>query len=125
MLRPKRDWEILALCRTHTNPDDFDSTGPQAIIAQLICAQCPVRVDCLEYALVHGEHGIWGGLTERQRNKMKPIVPILKIQYSAAHLIEERERSELGPQSKVTHPAVQLEELGPKDDPFANVQNLV
>jgi WhiB family redox-sensing transcriptional regulator len=33
---------------------------------------CEVRAECLEYALAHDERfGIWGGLSERERRKLK------------------------------------------------------
>jgi WhiB family transcriptional regulator, redox-sensing transcriptional regulator len=36
--------------------------------AKAICASCPVRVECLDYALAHHvRHGIWGGLNEEER----------------------------------------------------------
>ena len=36
--------------------------------AKAICVQCPVRRECLDYALGVGEiHGIWGGLNETER----------------------------------------------------------
>jgi len=39
--------------------------------AVAICETCPVRNECLEHALEHGEsHGIWGGLTETQRRRV-------------------------------------------------------
>ena len=37
--------------------------------AKKICARCPVAQTCLQYALDHEEaHGIWGGMSARQRN---------------------------------------------------------
>ncbi len=40
--------------------------------ARKICAVCKVRIQCLEYALKHGEpYGIWGGLSERERRRLK------------------------------------------------------
>lgn len=40
----------------------------EAETAKRICASCPVRVDCLTYALDNRERwGIWGGLDERER----------------------------------------------------------
>lgn len=37
-------------------------------LAKNVCAGCPVRVQCLEYALASREpYGIWGGLTEVER----------------------------------------------------------
>ena len=36
--------------------------------AKAICASCPVRVRCLDYALEHHvRSGVWGGLNERER----------------------------------------------------------
>ena len=40
--------------------------------AKRICTRCEVRAECLEYALGQQERfGIWGGLSERERNKLK------------------------------------------------------
>jgi WhiB family redox-sensing transcriptional regulator len=36
--------------------------------AKAICTGCPVRRQCLEFALRTRPHGIWGGLTERERH---------------------------------------------------------
>jgi WhiB family redox-sensing transcriptional regulator len=39
--------------------------------AKRICAYCPVRQACLDYALNAGEpHGIWGGLTPGERTEL-------------------------------------------------------
>ena len=41
----------------------------QARKAKAICAGCPVRTECLEYAVRHGERfGVWGGTAEEERN---------------------------------------------------------
>lgn len=40
--------------------------------AKRVCVGCEVRVECLEYALANDERfGIWGGLSERERRKLK------------------------------------------------------
>lgn len=40
-------------------------------VARRLCADCPVRQACLDYALSVGEtHGIWGGLNELQRRRV-------------------------------------------------------
>ena len=45
-------------------PERGESAGP----ARQVCARCPVCQPCLEYALSNRiTHGIWGGLTERER----------------------------------------------------------
>lgn len=72
-------WQTRAACR-----------GPQAVVfyppstferkeerrlrearAKDICRSCPVRVECLDYALAIREpHGIWGGLNEAERRAL-------------------------------------------------------
>jgi WhiB family redox-sensing transcriptional regulator len=40
-------------------------------IARRICADCPVKEPCLEYALHNRiEHGVWGGASERERRRI-------------------------------------------------------
>ncbi|MGE0342538.1 MAG: WhiB family transcriptional regulator [Porticoccaceae bacterium] len=36
--------------------------------ARRICAKCPVKVQCLDYAMIHNESGMWGGTTEDERH---------------------------------------------------------
>jgi WhiB family redox-sensing transcriptional regulator len=39
--------------------------------AKVYCSRCPVRVDCLEYALrLREPHGIWGGMNESERRQL-------------------------------------------------------
>lgn len=60
-----------ALC-LQVDPDlFFPDSGQSAEPAKRICRRCPVRAECLEYALRHGERfGVWGGLSERQRRML-------------------------------------------------------
>ena len=40
--------------------------------AKRVCRSCDVRAECLEYALEHDERfGIWGGMSERERRRLK------------------------------------------------------
>lgn len=40
--------------------------------AKRVCDACPVRQECCEYALAHGdEQGVWGGLSEDERDEMR------------------------------------------------------
>lgn len=71
------DWRERAACR-HSDPDLFfpvGDTGPavdHAEAAKAVCRQCPVRVDCLEYALTSNQDaGVWGGATEEERRKLR------------------------------------------------------
>lgn len=65
-------WQGDALC-AQTWPDAFyPDRGGSPREAKSMCALCPVRTECLEYALAHDERfGIWGGHTERERRQMK------------------------------------------------------
>jgi WhiB family redox-sensing transcriptional regulator len=67
------EWRSLASCRTGEGvnpawwyPDNSRGNGPRRALE--ICAVCPVKKDCLEYALSAPErHGIWGGMLEHER----------------------------------------------------------
>lgn len=65
-------WQDLALC-AQTDPESFFvGKGEPTAPAKKVCMACPVRTECLEYALENNEnHGVWGGLSERQRRKLK------------------------------------------------------
>lgn len=39
--------------------------------AIFICEPCPIRENCLEWALHHEQYGIWGGTTEHQRRVLR------------------------------------------------------
>jgi WhiB family transcriptional regulator, redox-sensing transcriptional regulator len=55
-------------CREHPANTFFPSDGIGVAVARRICANCPVKEPCLEYALEnHIEHGVWGGTSERGR----------------------------------------------------------
>jgi WhiB family redox-sensing transcriptional regulator len=68
----ERDWQELALC-SQTDPEAFfPEKGGSTREAKKICTGCEVRAECLEYALAHDERfGIWGGLSERERRKLR------------------------------------------------------
>lgn len=67
-------WHQLARCRG-VDPEVFypvsDDGDAVAEEAKSICALCPVREPCLEFALSTREKdGVWGGLTERERRRV-------------------------------------------------------
>ncbi|BCI55000.1 hypothetical protein NIIDNTM18_42780 [Mycolicibacterium litorale] len=66
-------WADEADCR-FTDPEAFfPAAGEPSYDAKRICASCPVQKPCLEYALRGGRRvlGIWGGLSERQRDDLR------------------------------------------------------
>jgi len=62
------DWRSEALC-AQADPDAwFPEKGGSTRMAKRICLGCPVKQQCLEYALIHDQRwGVWGGLSERER----------------------------------------------------------
>ena len=71
----EQEWQERALC-AQTDPEAFfPEKGGSTREAKRICQGCEVRSECLEYALAHDERfGIWGGLSERERRKLKKRV---------------------------------------------------
>ena len=65
-------WQERALC-AQTDPEAFfPEKGGSTREAKRVCSSCEVRAECLEYALANDERfGIWGGLSERERRKLK------------------------------------------------------
>ncbi len=66
------EWQERALC-AQTDPEAFfPEKGGSTREAKKICLSCEVRPECLEYALASDERfGIWGGLSERERRRLK------------------------------------------------------
>ena len=70
-------WRTRSACRD-SDPDVFFPIGATGVAldqidaAKEICAVCPVNPECLEFALAtNQEAGIWGGLTEEERRKLR------------------------------------------------------
>lgn len=77
-------WVEYAACRNHHADlwfaDPGHETGQQAL---QICADCPVILKCLDYAITtNQQHGIWGGLTDTERANLhraindRPLAPV-------------------------------------------------
>jgi WhiB family redox-sensing transcriptional regulator len=78
-LRNDEVWQPRAACRgpqaaVFFPPSHFerkDEKAEREARAKEICAQCPVRTPCLDYALsIKEPHGIWGGLNEVERRQL-------------------------------------------------------
>ena len=76
------DWHARAACRG-SDVTFFPTRGEEGYngptvkhetidACRAVCAGCPVRVDCLDWALEHSErHGVWGGYTVKERIRIK------------------------------------------------------
>ena len=65
-------WRLDALC-AETDPEAFfPEKGGSTRDAKRVCFGCPVRAQCLEFSLSNDERfGIWGGLSERERRRLR------------------------------------------------------
>ena len=65
------DWMKKGRCRDIPPSVFFPSDGVGVDVARAICADCPVKTPCLEYALENKvDHGVWGGASERERRRI-------------------------------------------------------
>jgi WhiB family redox-sensing transcriptional regulator len=99
----RRDWWRSAACR-ETDPELFfpvTQYGPGAgetARAKAVCHACPVRRQCLQYALATDQmHGVWGGLTESERQlhaeRDRTQLPFREPERSGGRAGESRARS--------------------------------
>jgi WhiB family redox-sensing transcriptional regulator len=57
-----------------SSPESRDDRDEREARAKLICHECHVQGECLDFALrVREPHGIWGGLTESERRALLPV----------------------------------------------------
>jgi WhiB family transcriptional regulator, redox-sensing transcriptional regulator len=70
---PRADWRGQAACRL-ADPELFFPVSPggpsldRTERARAICATCPVRRECLQFALATRQaYGVWGGMSEQER----------------------------------------------------------
>jgi WhiB family redox-sensing transcriptional regulator len=68
----KGAWTDQAACRGTDTEIFFPANADEEAEALSICATCPVRAQCLEYAVRNKEiYGIWGGTTPDQRRRIR------------------------------------------------------
>jgi WhiB family redox-sensing transcriptional regulator len=71
MNEEENEWMAGGNCRNHHPTVFFPSDGVGVDRARRICADCPVAVRCLDYALENRiDHGVWGGTSERERRRI-------------------------------------------------------
>ena len=78
-------WQDEANC-LGVDPDlFFPERGASTREAKEVCKGCVVRAECLEYALANGEKfGIWGGMSERERRRIRRPRAMARRQAGAA-----------------------------------------
>ena len=92
-------WLNLAACREIETDVFFPEKGANANAARLICAGCEVRSNCLAAALRQNErHGMWGGLTHRERRPLRRQVPATRtpdrrVSHTRQHALTQAQAS--------------------------------
>lgn len=70
-MRSIAEWCKEGICRGEDEQTFFPSVGKNPTHARKdLCANCPVITECLDYAIMYDEDGVWGGLTKKQRKKL-------------------------------------------------------
>ena len=65
-------WMRRSACRGRTTVDFFPDPGASTEAARATCATCPVRDDCLAFALAdRATQGIGGGTDEAERRALR------------------------------------------------------
>jgi len=70
----REEWMASAVCSQIGGDMWFAEKSEWATVVQakILCRQCPVRTQCLAYAMENNERfGVWGGLSPRQRRRLK------------------------------------------------------
>ena len=68
---PSSVWDADALCLEYPDLPWFQKQGQKIDEAKAVCGRCPVRTECLAFALErHIEHGIWGGTSPPERRAL-------------------------------------------------------
>lgn len=71
---PMGPWVERAACRGLNATLFHPERGESADQAKAVCATCPVRTECLDYAMATDQQfGLWGGLSERGRGQRRPV----------------------------------------------------
>jgi WhiB family redox-sensing transcriptional regulator len=72
-------WHRLANCRGVDPELFFPARGASTGEAKEVCRGCVVRIECLDYAVAANEkQGIWGGLSERERRRVRRARALLQ-----------------------------------------------
>lgn len=114
----REPWRSFAACATANAetffPDSTDQADKVQTVrdARAICAPCPVKLECLAFALAGRDRGIWAGTTEEQREASRQVPEDRRIGWllnavrtatgqHAGRLIEWREGDGLGTRAQV------------------------
>ena len=104
------DWEKAACAGLPVNyfydVEESREAFKEMALVRPVCMACPIQMDCLKWGFEHEEFGVWGGLTEAERDafrgservrNLKPRTLFVLEQYGIS---EEQVNSVLAPRVK-------------------------
>lgn len=74
LFEPEDSWREQAACSGSDNELFFPVGEDEEVVApaKAICAACPVKEDCLQYALATNQtEGVWGGMSAPERRRLR------------------------------------------------------
>lgn len=90
-------WAYRGACVGHKYPELWfpveDTTGVGYDLARKICSSCQVLEQCQKHGIEHERHGMWGGLTAKQRREARisgKVPPIGRKKYRGDRGIGKR-----------------------------------
>lgn len=89
--RHRREWLPEAICSDVSEDEKREfypeqrGRPPKNPRWKKLCNSCPVRLECLNYAIVHNEPGNWGGSTEAERKALPQDFVEELIQIAKSH----------------------------------------
>lgn len=101
------DWQLRGLCRGKDSSLFFHPEGERGAArssretaAKEICMNCPVQIPCADHALkVREPYGVWGGMTEEEREehhaRQKALARAQSAREKAARLRQEQVKEKL------------------------------
>lgn len=91
------DWQDEAACAGYPSEMFFTSQGtsPSADVTQL-CNSCPVKQECLDYAIKTHSYGIWAASTMQDRIKLKRMTQRGRREAIAFHFTKLEKMSAKG-----------------------------
>lgn len=94
----RQDWRDKAKCK-NTPLEEVDALffpgrGGKTSKGKSFCNGCLVRTQCLHYSLFYNEQGVWGGMSENDRNAIPNVIGILSATIVRSHGVNTTETRE-------------------------------
>lgn len=117
-------WQKDAACKDLSSVEAdrifFIGPGQSSKRAKIFCASCPVKGECVDYALTYNEQGIWAGMTEDERQSLEADFGLragLKERARKAGMLESRNINDFIPQADRLNP-VETNQVPHQEDPL-------